>query len=129
MKKENLILENYDNEFSYEENKSNLKITFNRIAFIFFVFLVICSIYSIKVFYLSSLNSKVGLNKLTPIKENYRADIIDIKGNFIAKSVNTITVGIRPNLIVDENKLLLNLKYFFPKINLELIKKKIMREI
>ena len=127
MKKENLILENYDNEFSYEENKSNLKITFNRIAFIFFVFLVICSIYSIKVFYLSSLNSKVGLNKLIPIKENYRADIIDIRGNFIAKSVNTLTVGIRPNLIVDENKLLLNLKYFFPKIDLELTKKKIKK--
>ena len=30
------ILENYESEFSYKKNKSNLNITFNRIAFIFF---------------------------------------------------------------------------------------------
>ena len=36
---EKLILESYENEFSYEKNKSNLNITFNRIAFIFFIFL------------------------------------------------------------------------------------------
>ena len=34
---EKLILESYENEFSYEKNKSNLNITFNRIAFIFFI--------------------------------------------------------------------------------------------
>ena len=56
---EKLVFENYENEFSFEENKSNLNITFNRIAFIFFVFLVICLIYSVQVFYLGSLNSKV----------------------------------------------------------------------
>ena len=32
---ERLILENYENEFLYKKNKSNLNITFNRIAFIF----------------------------------------------------------------------------------------------
>ena len=33
-----IILENYENEFSYKKNKSNLNIEFNRIAFIFFIF-------------------------------------------------------------------------------------------
>ena len=47
---ENLTLESYENEFSFKENKSNLNISFNRIAFIFFIFLTICIIYSIKVF-------------------------------------------------------------------------------
>ena len=45
--KENLTLVDYENEFSYKANKSNLNISFNRIAFIFFIFLMICSIYSI----------------------------------------------------------------------------------
>ena len=40
----------------YIKNKSNLNITFNRIAFIFFVFLIICLIYSIRVVYLGGLN-------------------------------------------------------------------------
>ena len=35
--RENLILENYENEFLYKENKSNLNISFNRIALIFFI--------------------------------------------------------------------------------------------
>ena len=60
---ENLILESYENEFSFKENKSNLNISFNRIAFIFFIFLIITTIYSIKVFYLGSLNSKILKNE------------------------------------------------------------------
>ena len=44
--KNNIILEEYENKFSYKKNKTNLNIQFNRIAFIFFVFLVISVIYS-----------------------------------------------------------------------------------
>jgi len=111
---ENLILESYENEFSYKENKSNLNITFNRIAFIFFIFLMVCFIYSIKIFYLGSLKSKVLQEKKFFVKNNFRADIIDNSGNFIAKTVNTLIVGIRPNLIIDEKKLLINLQLIFP---------------
>ena len=67
--RENLTLESYENEFSYKENKSNLNISFNRIAFIFFIFLMICSIYSIKVFYLGSLNFKFQEKKNNQIKK------------------------------------------------------------
>ena len=110
---ETLVLENYENEFIYEKNKSNLNITFNRIAFIFFVFLVICFIYSIKVFYLGSLNSKTKISKSLPIQSNYRSDILDANGNFIAKAVNTQIVGIKPNLVIDKKILLTALKSKF----------------
>ena len=36
---ERIVLENYENEFLFKKNKSNLNIIFNRIAFIFFIFL------------------------------------------------------------------------------------------
>ena len=98
------VLEDYENEFSYKKNKSNLNITFNRIAFIYFIFFMISVVYSIKVFYLGSLNSKIKMEKLLPIKKNYRADILDNNGDFIAKAVNTQTIGINPNLIIDEKK-------------------------
>ena len=52
---ERIVIEDYESKF-YIKNKSNLNITFNRIAFIFFVFLIICSIYSIRVVYLGGLN-------------------------------------------------------------------------
>ena len=37
--KEKIVLEDYESEFLYKKNKTNLNIEFNRIAFIFFVFL------------------------------------------------------------------------------------------
>jgi len=124
-KNEKLIFENYENEFLFEKNKSNLNITFNRIAFIFFVFLIICTIYTVKVIYLGSLNSKINVNKTSPIKTNYRADIVDINGNFLVKTVNTIDVGINPNFVIDKKKLLINLKLIFPDKNFQPIQRQI----
>jgi len=123
-----LVLENYENEFLYKKNKSNLNITFNRIAFIFFVFFMICTIYSIKVFYLGSLNSKLNKKISLSIKNNYRSDITYIKGNFLAKTVNTINIGINPNLVINEKKLLINLKLIFPDKDFNKIKKKLKTE-
>ncbi len=122
---EKLVFENYENEFSFEKNKSNLNITFNRIAFIFFVFFVICIIYTVQVFNLGSLNYKVNFNKNTPIKTNYRADIVDRNGNFLVKTVNTIDVGINPKLVIDKKKLLINLKLIFPNKNFIPIQRKL----
>ena len=127
--KENLTLENYENEFLFKENRSNLNISFNRIAFIFFIFLMICFIYSIKVFYLGSLNLKLQEKKINQIKTNFRADIVDNNGNFIAKSVNTLTVGINPNLIINERKLLINLQLIFPYKDFYKVKDRIKKKI
>ena len=43
----------FDDSFSFKENKSYLKISFERIAFIFFVFFVLAIIFSSKVILLS----------------------------------------------------------------------------
>ena len=122
---ERIVLEDYENEFSFKKNKSNLIVTFNRIAFIFFIFIIICTIYSIRVLYLGSLHSKIDTNITLPIKSDYRADIIDNKGNFLVKSVRTIDIGINPNLVVDKKKLLINLKLIFPNKDFAHIKKKL----
>ena len=125
---ENLILENYENEFSYQLDKSNLNISFNRIAFIFFIFLMICFIFSIKVVFLGSLNSKLQKKEVEQTKTNFRADIIDNNGNFLAKTVNTLTIGIKPNLIINEKKLLINLQLIFPNKDFNKKKKKIKKK-
>ena len=124
----NLTLESYENEFSFKENKSNLNISFNRIAFIFFIFSMVCLIYSIKIFYLGSLNSTISQKKIYPSKINFRADIVDKNKNFIAKTVNTLTVGIRPNLIINEKKLLINLQLIFPDKDFSNIRKRIKKK-
>ena len=126
--KDNLILENYKTEFSYEANKSNLNISFNRVAFVFFIFLIIFSIYSIKIFYLGSLNWNQQKKNANQIQNNFRADIVDINNSIIAKTVKTLTVGLNPNLIIDEKKLLINLKIIFPKKDFREVKKKIKKK-
>ena len=49
---EKKVLEDeYNSEFSYNENRSNIKISFERIAFIFFVFFIIAIFFHQKLFY------------------------------------------------------------------------------
>ena len=123
-KKNNLILEEYENEFSYKKSKTNLNIEFNRIAFIFFVFLVISIIYSIQLLHLGSLKIQ---NEIKPLitKKNYRADIIDRNGNYLVKTVSSIDIGINPVEVIDKKKLLINLQLIFPDKNYSDISKKL----
>ena len=44
----------YNQNFSYKENKSYLKISFERITFIFFIFFILAIIFSSKVILLSA---------------------------------------------------------------------------
>ena len=122
--KRNIILEEYENEFSYKKSKTNLDIQFNRIAFIFFVFLMISVIYSIQLLHLGSLKSDVETN-YTPSIKDYRADIIDRNGNYLVKTVSSIDIGISPIEVIDKQKLLINLKWIFPKKDYADIKKKL----
>ena len=122
---ENIVLEDYENEFSYKKNKSNLNIQFNRIAFIFFIFFAISLIYSIQLLHLGSLQPN-DKNKMQVInKKNYRADIIDNNGNYLVKTVSSIDIGINPKEVIDKKKLLINLKLIFPKKNFSKVKKKL----
>ena len=51
---------------------------------------------------------KKSNNSTLNLSKNHRADIIDLNGQIIAKTLLRSVVGIKPNLIIDENKLLLN---------------------
>ena len=64
---------------------------------------------------------KIKLNNL------YRADILDRNGNYLSKSVSAIDVGISPSKIINEKKLILNLKYIFPNKDYGEIKEKIKK--
>ena len=112
-----ILLNDYNSEFSYNENKSNIRISFERIAFIFFVFFIIAVIFSSKVILLS-LEDKVFKKKILK-KENFRSSIIDKEGNILAKAVPVINIGINPNLVIDKEKLLITLKLLFPKKNFQ----------
>ena len=122
-----IILETQENDFSYKRSKSNLNITFNRISFIFFIFFIIFIIYLIHLAHLGSRNSKIDeTNNIKKVSNKlYRADIIDTNNKYLVKTINSIDIGISPSKIIDEKKLLLNLKYLFPEKDIQKIKKRI----
>ena len=125
---ENIILEEFENEFSFKKNKSNLKIEFNRIAFIFFIFFVISIIYSIQLLHLGSLKTNTANTKIPISEKKYRADIVDRNGIYLVKSVRSIDIGINPVEVIDKKKLLINLQLIFPDKDFSKIKKKLNKK-
>ena len=61
-KNSRIIIENQQSDFLYKKSKSNLNITFNRICIYFFIFFIICLIYSIHLIHLGSRKAKMKYN-------------------------------------------------------------------
>ena len=128
MKKSNskIVIEDYKDSFVYKKNETNLNIQFNRVAFIFFVFFIIYLIYTIHLIHLGSRKSKIDIvDNISAVGDKlYRADIIDVNGNYLAKTVKSIDVGIKTSDVIDKKKLLLSLNIIFPNKDFRKIKKK-----
>ena len=127
-KEKKIYLVDYDDEFSFSKKIYKKNISFNRIAFIFFFFISISLVFSVKIFYYGSISEK----KLSQIEinqeNNIRSDIIDIDGNFLAKTVFTKNVGINPKHEKDKKKLFLKLKLLFPELDIETFNDKFEEE-
>ena len=116
----------FENDFDKLENKYNknkLNISFNRVAFIFFSFVLVLLIFSLKAFYLTG--KELPENNSLGSKKEIRNNILDRNNNILAKTIVTRNIGINPNLVIDKKKLLLNLKILFPDKNYGLIEKKL----
>ena len=124
-----IFLELQNKDFTYKKSKSNLIISFNRVAFIFFLFFFVSIIFSIHLIHLGSRASGIESNKKNNelISDLYRADIVDINDNYIGKTISSIDIGISPRKIIDEKKLIINLQYIFPNKDFKEVKKRIKK--
>ena len=125
--KSKFVIEDYKNNFVYKKNDANLNIQFNRVAFIFFIFFIIYLIYAIHLIHLGSRKPKVEITDSLPafVNKLYRADITDINGNYLAKTVKSIDIGIKTSDVIDKKKLLLSLNIIFPNKDFDKIKKQL----
>ncbi len=121
-KKENIKFDENDN-FYYNIGDKNLKISFNRISFIFFIFFILAIIFSTKVIYLGSLKKNFKTKSIS--ESDFRSTILDREGKILAKSVLTTNIGINPNLVINKKKLLIRLQMLFPEVNYNQVRKKI----
>ena len=125
--KSKLTIEDYKSDFTFKKKDTGINIHFNRVSFIFFIFFIIYLIYTIHLIHLGSRNDKSEkINNLSLYKSHlYRSDIIDVNGNYLAKTVKSIDIGLKTSDIINKKKLLLSLNIIFPNKNFHEIEKKI----
>jgi cell division protein FtsI (penicillin-binding protein 3) len=117
-----------------ETNKKNkiLKKANNfqdRIYLLFFIFLSLILIFSIKIT-LISLNEK---NIFNPKKQGsyfslLRRDIVDRNGIIISRNINTFHAAIDPKLVKDKKSFLVKLRLNFPNLSIEEIENKLNKK-
>ena len=119
-----------ESEILFKKKKNNkIKISSNKISFLFFCFSILIFIFSIKIIYLSLFPEKNIVSLI--VNDNSvanRADIIDRNGVILARNINVYSAGVRPKLIKDKKKFLINLKIIFPHLNYSEIGNKLNKE-
>jgi len=119
--KKSFYFEDYnDSEFIYgKKNNNEAKISLTRINFLYFIFISLIFIFSIKIVYISVapenfFYTKSSSNDLVKIRRN----IVDRNNSLLATNVYLYDVGIRPKLLNKKEKknLLIKLSILFPTL-------------
>ena len=128
--KKSFYFEDYnDSEFIYgKKNNNEAKISLTRINFLYFIFISLIFIFSVKIVYISVapenfFYTKSSSNDLVKIRRN----IVDRNNSLLATNVYLYDVGIRPKLLNKKEKknLLIKLSILFPTLELKKIKTKL----
>ena len=97
------------------KNKNIVKVSTNRISFLSFIFFSLILIFSLKIIYLSLSPNKVFFTEnVSQDFSKERRDIVDKNGIIVARNISIYSAGIRPQLVKDKKKLLINLRLIFP---------------
>ena len=122
---EDYLETNKKNKFSKKIN--NIQ---DRIYLLFFFFLSLVIIFSIKITHLSLSKISVFNQGNTSSKFSLiRRDIVDRNGILISRNVNTFHVAAIPKLIKDKKNFLIKLRLNFPDIKISEIEEKLNKNI
>ena len=100
----------------------------DRIYILFFFFLCLIAIFSIKITFVSIQNPEplyVKKNNLNFLP--LRRDIVDRNGILISRNIKAFHAAIKPNLVKDKERLLLKIKLNFPKISQSKLKENLYK--
>ena len=127
-KKKGFYFKDYTESGITVNNKDTklVKVSLNRITFLFFIFLSLILIFGTKIIYLSLSTEKNFFSE--SVSKNFlkdRGDIVDRNGTIIARNIDVYSAGVRPQLVNNKKKFLINLKLIFPKLDSNGIKKKL----
>jgi cell division protein FtsI (penicillin-binding protein 3) len=111
-------------ETNYKQKKiSKSLISEDRVYILFFFFFCLMTIFAIKITFVS-----LQAPQFLEIKKNnlnflsLRRDVVDRNGELISRNIKAYHAAVKPNLIKDKQKFLLNIKINFPEISQEKLK-------
>ena len=111
-----------------QKNLSKEYISEDRIYILFFIFFCLISIFVIKITFVSIQSPELFSNKKNDL--NFlplRRDIVDRNGEIISRNIKSYHAAIRPSLIKDKKKFLINIRLNFPEIPQEKLKKNLLK--
>ena len=110
------------------KNKNQKLISDDRIYILFFSFVSLILVFSLKITLVSI--QKTDFSKTKNSSTHFvsaRKDIVDRNGELLARNIQTYHAGIRSNLVKDKKKFLVNVKLLFPELDTENIKNKLSK--
>ena len=108
------------------KNKHQNQISDDRIYILFFSFVSLILVFSLKITLISI--QKTDFSKTRNENTHFisaRKDIVDRNGELLARNIQTYHAGIRSDLVKDKKKFLVNARLLFPELNVENIKHKL----
>ena len=100
----------------------------DRIYILFFFFFCLIAIFSIKITFVSFKNPNFFETKKNEL--NFlplRRDIVDRNGELISRNIKSYHAAVKPNLILDKKKFLINIQLNFPEISQDELKKNLKK--
>jgi cell division protein FtsI (penicillin-binding protein 3) len=118
--------EDYLEKNQKEKKKNFFIISQDRVYLLFFLFVSLIIIFSIKITLVSLkdpeiLNLKNNYSKFTLL----RRDIVDRNGILISRNVKSYHAAISPNLVKDKKNLIIKIRLNFPDLSIQQIEKKL----
>ena len=126
-KQKSFFFEDYkESKIINEKNKKKIKISLNRVTFLFFIFFSLIFVSSTKIIYLSlSPEKKLFTQHSQKNFTTSRSDITDRNGAILARNIIVYRAGIRPQFIKNKEKFLIKLRLKFPEIDFKEVKNKL----
>ncbi len=132
--KKNKNFNKNQNSFYFEDfletkkkNKSSQKNYYfqDRIYLLFFLFLSLIMIFSIKIIYISLNKIEIFDNEVSKQFSVMRRDIVDRNGILISRNVKFFHAAVNPKNIINKENFLIKIRINFPDIEIKKIKKKL----
>ena len=120
--------EDYLETNQIKKKRINSNISEDRIYILFFFFFCLVTLFALKISIISFQKPAFLVYKNNTLNFSpLRRDIVDRNGDLISRNVEAFHAAVKPNLVKDKDKFLLNIKIIFPKINKSNLKKKLSK--